>query len=158
MQEGGFVHVRRICVSLCVYLLLMLLLLYLPMLEYTFLRDTFFSTSSHSAATAAAESVNAINLTTTTSLAADATVTASASHFFDFVFWYVIPEIQIPLELMMSHLTFLSLLDKHKDVIGRCQHAVLVWLCAKLGLTRFVLPCPQLTVRRQVNFVVLVVI
>jgi len=151
MQEGGFVHVRRIFVSLCVYLLLMLLLLYLPMLEYTFLRNAFFSSPSSDIATAAVDSVNVINLTTTTSAAADSTVTVGPSHFFEFVFWYVIPEIQIPLELMMSHLTFLSLLDKHKDVIGRCQHAVLVWLCAKLGLTRFVLPCPQLTVRRQAS-------
>lgn len=150
MQEGGFVHVRRIFVSLCVYLLLMLLLLYLPMLEYTFLRNTFFSSPPTDIAATAADSANVVNLTTTTSAAADTNVTAGPSRFFEFVFWYVIPEIQIPLELMMSHLTFLSLLDKHKDVIGRCQHAVLVWLSAKLGLTRFVLPCPQLTVRRQV--------
>lgn len=115
IQESGFVHLRRIFISLFVYLLLMLLLLYVPMLQYTAL----------------------CNIT-------------SSSSYFNFVYWYVIPEIQIPLELMVSHLTFLSMLDKHKDVIGRCQHVVLVWLCDKLGLTRFVLPCPQL-LRRTVS-------
>lgn len=109
-------HVRRIFISLFVYLLLMLLLLYVPMLQYTLLCKALGS-----------------------------------SHYFNFVYWYVIPEIQIPLELMVSHLTFLSLLDKHKDVIGRLQHAILVGLCDKLGLTRFVLPCPQLQLRRVVS-------
>ena len=56
--------------------------------------------------------------------------------------WYFIPQIQVPLELLICHITFLSILDRKKDVIGQCQHAYLVKMCAWMGLTRFVLPCP----------------
>lgn len=56
--------------------------------------------------------------------------------------WYMIPQIQVPLELLICHITFLSILDRRKDLIGHCQHAYLVKVCEWMGLTRFVLPCP----------------
>lgn len=114
IQEGGPVHIRRIFISLLVYLLLIGLLLWVPMMEYQIICKA-----------------------------------VGVSHLFTFQYWYLIPEIQIPLELMVSHLTFLSLLDKHKDVIGRLQHMILVFLCEKLNMTRFILPLPQL--RRPVS-------
>lgn len=64
--------------------------------------------------------------------------------------WYVVPEIQLPLELLLGHITFLSVLDKHKDLIGRFQHLWLVMLSKHLGLTRFIIPLPM--IKQSVSF------
>ena len=58
----------------------------------------------------------------------------------EFPLWYGIPEIQIPLELLCSHILFLALLDKQKDIIGYVQHAWFVFICRKFGMQRFMLP------------------
>ena len=55
-------------------------------------------------------------------------------------FWYGIPEIQIPLELMCSHVLFLALLDKHKDIIGFMQHEWFVHITDVFDSQRFMLP------------------
>lgn len=53
---------------------------------------------------------------------------------------YLAPEVQIPLEVGLLHMTFLMLLEKFKDVIGFVEFRVLVFLSKKLKLNRFLLP------------------
>lgn len=118
INEGGAVHIRRIAVSLLVYILLMGVMIYLPMLQ---LRLTCHL--------------------------------LGVTPFFHFHYWYVLPEIQIPLEIMVGHIVFLSVLDKHKDVIGHGQHVVLVYLADKLGLTRFLIPLSTLGRRVSCCFI-----
>ena len=55
---------------------------------------------------------------------------------------YLVSEVQLPLELLLIHVAFLSLLDKKKDRIGHCLHQWVVTMCAMLGLTRYVVPLP----------------
>ncbi len=62
--------------------------------------------------------------------------------FFELRTWYFFPEIQLPMELIISHITFLSMLDKHKDSIGKMQHYWMVGICDMLGLTRHLMPLP----------------
>jgi hypothetical protein len=52
--------------------------------------------------------------------------------------------VQLPLELMLAHICFLSVLDTRKDVIGRVQHVVLVFLTERLGLQRMLIPFAQI--------------
>lgn len=59
---------------------------------------------------------------------------------FQFRHWYVVPEVQIPLELFVVHVCFLSVLDTRKDVIGRLQHGILLFLTDQLGLKMMLLP------------------
>jgi E3 ubiquitin-protein ligase MARCH6 len=55
--------------------------------------------------------------------------------------WYIVtPQLQIPLELLVFHLTMLSILEKYKNNIGGTQHVWLVWICRSLGLSDFLLP------------------
>lgn len=61
---------------------------------------------------------------------------------FELQFWYFVPHIQIPVELLFGHVLFLSIVDKNKDMIGHIQHYWLVYICDKLDLTRFILPLP----------------
>lgn len=65
-------------------------------------------------------------------------------HFFHFSLWYKQPELQIPIELLVGHISFLSILDQRKDIIGHLQHAWLVMVSRHLGLTRFIIPVPVL--------------
>lgn len=55
-------------------------------------------------------------------------------------FCYFVPELQVPLEVLITHSLFLYLLEKYKDNIGIAQHRWLLRVCQKLGLTRFLLP------------------
>lgn len=79
--------------------------------------------------------------------------------------FYLAPEIQIPIELVLFHLAMLAFLERCKvrtsqymqmsvrekpnvnilksrmqGYIGRIQHAWLVMLCGKLGLVKYLLP------------------
>lgn len=63
---------------------------------------------------------------------------------FQFHFWYFIPQIQIPIELLLAHILFLSVVDKNKDIIGHMQHYWLVFLCDQLNVARYVLPMPMI--------------
>jgi E3 ubiquitin-protein ligase MARCH6 len=65
-------------------------------------------------------------------------------NIFTFSFWYFIPQIQIPLELLLGHIIFLSIVDKNKDIIGHLQHYWLVYICDKLQLTKYILPLPMI--------------
>jgi hypothetical protein len=55
---------------------------------------------------------------------------------------YLVPQLQVPVELVVFHLGMLAFLERFKDGIGRSQHHWLVKWCARLGLTRFLLPLP----------------
>lgn len=56
-------------------------------------------------------------------------------------FWYLMtPQLQVPLELLVFHLTMLGFLEKYKNGIGELQHRWLVLVCQKLGLTDYLLP------------------
>ncbi|CAN0282768.1 unnamed protein product, partial [Discosporangium mesarthrocarpum] len=50
------------------------------------------------------------------------------------------PQLQIPVELVGFHLAMLAFLERYKNCIGEIQHAWLVVMCGKLGLTRYLLP------------------
>ena len=58
-------------------------------------------------------------------------------------FCYFLPQIQIPLELALGHITFLSVLEKKKNVIGRLQHKWFCYMAGRLGITRYILPLPM---------------
>jgi E3 ubiquitin-protein ligase MARCH6 len=61
--------------------------------------------------------------------------------FFQLHFWHlVVPQMQIPLELIIFHLTMLALLEKYKNTIGELQHHWLVFMCRRMGLTDHILP------------------
>lgn len=61
---------------------------------------------------------------------------------FHLKFWYLVPEVQIPLELLVLHVSFLALLDKRKDLIGRLQHLWLLHVSNYMGATRYLIPLP----------------
>mmetsp|Transcript_1936 Transcript_1936/g.3073 ORF Transcript_1936/g.3073 Transcript_1936/m.3073 type:complete len:1099 (+) Transcript_1936:22-3318(+) len=54
--------------------------------------------------------------------------------------WYIVPEIQVPLEVAVLHTVFLMMLEKHKDTIGHVEHYGLLYLATKLGMNRYLLP------------------
>ena len=56
-------------------------------------------------------------------------------------FWrIVLPQLQVPLELLVFHLSMLAVLEKYKNYIGQLQHKWLVFMCNFLGLTDCLLP------------------
>jgi E3 ubiquitin-protein ligase MARCH6 len=56
-------------------------------------------------------------------------------------FWHVVmPQLQVPVELLVFHLSMLALLEKYKNSIGEMQHHWLVFMCTRLGLAHFILP------------------
>jgi E3 ubiquitin-protein ligase MARCH6 len=60
--------------------------------------------------------------------------------FFHLNFWHAMkPELQIPLELIIFHLSMLALLEKYKNTIGLLQHSWLTLVCGALGLTDYML-------------------
>lgn len=109
INESGPLHIRRIAISLFVYIMLMSVMVWLPMLQLRL-----------------------------------ACYLLGVPPFYQLKYWYVLPEIQIPLEIMVGHIVFLSVLDKHKDIIGHAQHVVMVYLAEKVGLTRFLIPLATL--------------
>lgn len=55
--------------------------------------------------------------------------------------FYIFPtQLQIPLELLLFHLSMLSLLEKYKNNIGETQHRWLAFICDKLDLSDYLLP------------------
>jgi hypothetical protein len=69
---------------------------------------------------------------------------------FDIHVYYFCPNLQLPFEMAMVHFVFLSILEKHKDLIGSFQYNWLVYACDKLSLTSYLLPVhrqhPRITV------------
>jgi len=103
--ENGVTHVRRICLSLVVYIALMYLLVVAPMWLLRRIVDA-----------------------------------CGFQHMLTIRTRYILPEIQLPVELAIGHITFLTVLDKKKNIIGRVLFHWLVVLCDALGLTRMLLP------------------
>lgn len=56
--------------------------------------------------------------------------------------WYIIPEIQIPLEVTILHFSMLSILEGRKNLIGKVLFQWILFVTRKLKVTRFILPCP----------------
>ncbi len=55
--------------------------------------------------------------------------------------WHaVIPQLQIPIELLVFHLAMLAFLEKYKNCIGMLQHKWLVAMCDVMGLTDYLIP------------------
>lgn len=59
--------------------------------------------------------------------------------------WYFIPELQLPLEVAVGHFAILTILEGRKNYVGRFMYLWLLFLCKKLNITRFILPCPVRT-------------
>jgi len=65
--------------------------------------------------------------------------------------FYWVPQLQVPAELVLFHLSVLAFLERFKNRIGELQHGWLVWACKRLGLTRYLLPLSsQVGVARNV--------
>uniref|UniRef100_A0A7S2MEA0 RING-type E3 ubiquitin transferase n=1 Tax=Helicotheca tamesis TaxID=374047 RepID=A0A7S2MEA0_9STRA len=61
--------------------------------------------------------------------------------FFRPKFWFLfLPQLQVPVELLVFHLSMLAFLEKYKNHIGEMQHYWLVFICRWMGLTDHVLP------------------
>lgn len=63
---------------------------------------------------------------------------------------YYCQEIQLPLELTALHLCLLSGLEKRKNIIGRLQHRLLLYITDKLNMSRMLLPF-RMRMRRRAN-------
>lgn len=62
--------------------------------------------------------------------------------FFHLNFYHlVMPQLEIPLQLIIFHLCMLALLERYKNTIGGFQHRWLKFMCRKMGLTDYILPC-----------------
>lgn len=57
---------------------------------------------------------------------------------------YIAPQLQVPVELVIFHLSVLGFLERFKNRIGELQHIWLVRVSGALGLTRYLLPLPRL--------------
>lgn len=122
ISESGVVHLRRAAVSLLVYITLMIVVIFLPL-----------SLLQHFCQAVA----------TILPIATSSSSPLPSTH--TLYFSYILPaQLQIPLELLICHVSFLALLDKHKDLVGRCQHVWFVYWADKLGVTRFIIPLPLL--------------
>jgi E3 ubiquitin-protein ligase MARCH6 len=61
--------------------------------------------------------------------------------FFHLNFYHLVtPQLQIPLELIVFHLSMLALLERYKNSIGFFQHTFLKFMCRNMGLTEHLLP------------------
>ena len=54
--------------------------------------------------------------------------------------WYFLPEIQLPVELAIAHIAFLTLLEKKKDLIGHVEHEWFKHIGRILNIQRMILP------------------
>ncbi len=61
--------------------------------------------------------------------------------FYQLNFYHLLtPQLQIPLELIIFHLSMLALLERHKNTIGGLQHYWMKFMCRNMGLTEYLLP------------------
>lgn len=61
--------------------------------------------------------------------------------FYQLNFYHLLtPQLQIPLELIIFHLSMLALLERHKNTIGGLQHCWMKFMCKRMGLTEYILP------------------
>ena len=103
INESYFTHVRRICASMLVYLILLAMFVHLPM----YMSMKIFNSTMQPVT---------------------------------FNVWYVLPELQLPAELAIVHIVFLTILDKKKNCIGKLQYQWMLFASEKLGFNRFIIP------------------
>lgn len=61
--------------------------------------------------------------------------------FFRLNFYHILmPQLQIPLELVTFHLSMLALLERYKNSIGGLQHRWLRFMSTRMGLVEYLLP------------------
>lgn len=119
VQESGLVHVRRLAVSMLVYLLLMTLLIYAPLCTIQGIAYILHSTGLISGTNPLVNSIWHVKT------------------------WYKIHELQIPLEVAIGHFAMLTILEKKKNYIGRFFYLWMTFLADRLNMTRYILPCPM---------------
>lgn len=51
-----------------------------------------------------------------------------------------LPKLQIPIELLVFHLSVLAVLEKYKNQIGNMQHYFILYICDKMDITDFIVP------------------
>eukprot|EP00586_Coscinodiscus_wailesii_P010968 CAMPEP_0172516638 /NCGR_PEP_ID=MMETSP1066-20121228/277912_1 /TAXON_ID=671091 /ORGANISM="Coscinodiscus wailesii, Strain CCMP2513" /LENGTH=1355 /DNA_ID=CAMNT_0013298207 /DNA_START=65 /DNA_END=4132 /DNA_ORIENTATION=+ len=56
------------------------------------------------------------------------------------IFHFVLPQLQMPVELLVFHLSMLAFLEKYKNYIGKLQHLFLRRMCDKMGISESILP------------------
>lgn len=105
--ESTITHARRTCISMLVYLLILLFYVYFPIQVCRLLGGSMFPLK--------------IKL------------------------WYFLPEIQLPVELSLAHIAFLTILEKKKDIIGQIEHIWFKRAAELLHFERFVLPYMAVT-------------
>jgi len=87
--------------------------------------------------------IYAAALCTNVWLAAKLLVSLGISEYLPFTgtkLWYFLPQLQIPIELLVFHLTLHSILEKYKNRIGEVQHIWLLKMCRLMGMTDHLLP------------------
>jgi len=65
--------------------------------------------------------------------------------------FYIAPQLQVPIELVLFHLAMLTFLERFKDLMGQLQHWWLMATCRFLGLSRYLLPHHTMRERRVAN-------
>lgn len=101
-HESTLTHARRTCISMMVYLMILIVFVYLPICICKSLGSSLFPVRLQ--------------------------------------LWYCIPEIQLPVELSIAHILFLTVLERKKDLIGQLEHRWFKWTTRLLGMQRCVLP------------------
>lgn len=105
MNESIITHMKRMVLSLVIYVVLLAMYIYLPI-----------------------QAIMASGVSADLSMA-------------QLKFWYpIMPELQVPLELLTFHLCMLALLEKHKNSIGEIQHYWLKFISRLVGLTDSLIP------------------
>lgn len=99
------VHLKRVVVSFCVYLVLLFSLVLVPSLAVYYVRYRLLDLSS-------------VRL----------------------LVWYWMPTLQLPIELFLGHLTFLSALERNKDAVGGAIYKFMHWIANKVGVEKYILP------------------
>jgi E3 ubiquitin-protein ligase MARCH6 len=54
--------------------------------------------------------------------------------------YLIMPQLQVPLELLVFHLSMLALLERYKNSIGEMQHHWLAFVTSRIGLSKYMLP------------------
>eukprot|EP01033_Poteriospumella_lacustris_P007298 gene7298-5251_t len=105
IQESGLVHAKRMVVSLLVYALLLQMIIGTPLQLFNLFRHSYAHWITATTPAWQAGLLSSLHLFPT--------------DFFQLKVWYWLPELQIPFELILGHITFLTVLDQKKDLVGQ---------------------------------------
>jgi hypothetical protein len=111
LGESCVKHGRRMVMSLLIYALLLLLLVWFPVQAFAYLTPSLLPVKPR--------------------------------------LFYIVPEFQVPLELLLFHMAVLALLERYKNKIGDLQHSWMVVACRTLDLTEYLLPLPAVVAEEQ---------